>query len=100
MLSPYLQVQIFIVLYSFAIGTLGYASFTLLEFCCARPQGYPLPPIRQIEPQWIQAGWYYVTPKESVPLYHNLQMASWAYSHKGSLVFPTDAAVNRRGILV
>ena len=101
MISLYLQVQLYITAYAILVIWLGYIShraFTLTTalFC---PRQHPQPQL-QLQPIWAQAGWYRVTPTEVVPLFHHVQKDQWTYYHKGHLVYPSDAAVGRRGFRI
>ena len=101
-ISVYLQVQAYIITYALLIGWLGYISYVVIEgtynIFCRRRQ---LQPPRQYQPEsfWYQIGWYRLRPTESVPLFHNRAINSWAYLHQGKAVRPTEAAVTRRGII-
>jgi hypothetical protein len=101
MISLYLQVQLYITLYAIVVMWLGYISYaavTLMKaLFCPRQQPPPEQPQPQLQPIWAQAGWYRVTPTEVVPLFHHVQKDQWTYYHKGHLVYPSDAAVGRRG---
>ncbi len=103
MLSVYTQVQIDITLYFLAVATLGYMSIGL---CCPRrePLLFPIPPPQPNQQQvveilWALAGWYTLQSGECVPLFRSPRTNQWIYVHKGSLVYPTEAAVRRRGKL-